>query len=87
MEGEDIAPYQDEDTRLHRAWFQSNASANTSEGTGSIPEVKVLQHVIHVRILFNLMSSSLLLVILEATKHGEAVGHVGVREIVDIEGE
>ena len=37
MEGEDIAPYQDEDTRLHRAWLQSHASANTGEGTGSDP--------------------------------------------------
>ena len=51
------------------------------------PEVEVLQHVEHVRILLNLIRSSLLLVILEAAKHGEAVEHVGVGEIVDIEGE
>jgi hypothetical protein len=33
------------------------------------------------------MRSFLLLVILEASKHGEAVEHVGVGETVDIEGE
>jgi hypothetical protein len=37
MEGEDIAPYQDEDSRLHHAWLQSNASANIGEGMGSEP--------------------------------------------------
>jgi hypothetical protein len=37
MEREDIAPYQDEDTRLQRVWLQSNASANTGEGMGSEP--------------------------------------------------
>src|SRR5450631_4892708 len=33
MEGEDIAPYQDEDSRVHRAWVQSNASPNIGEGS------------------------------------------------------
>ena len=37
MEGEDIAPYQDEDARMHHAWLQSRASGNTGEGTGSDP--------------------------------------------------
>jgi hypothetical protein len=45
-----------------------------------------MQHVEHVQILLNLMRSFLLLVNLEAAKHGEAVEHVGVRETVDIEG-
>ena len=53
----------------------------------AIPEVEVLQHVHHVQILFSLTKSSWLLVIREATNHGEAVEHVGVGEIVDIEGE
>ena len=51
------------------------------------PEVEVLQHVEHVQILLNLMRSFLVLVILEAAKHGEAVEHVGIGETVDIEGE
>ena len=51
------------------------------------PEVEVLQHVEHAPILLNLIRSFLLLVILEAANHGEAVEHVGVGEIVDIEGE
>ena len=51
------------------------------------PEVEVLQHVEHALILLNLIRSFLLLVILEAANHGEAVEHVGVRELVDIEGE
>ena len=37
MEGEAIAPYQDEDSRLHHDWLQSKAAANTGEGTGSEP--------------------------------------------------
>lgn len=53
----------------------------------AIPEVEVLQHVIHVQIRFSLTRSSLLLVLQEATKHGEAVEHVGVGETVDIGGE
>jgi len=53
----------------------------------AIPEVEVLQRVIHLQILISWMKSSLLLVIQEATKHGEAVEHVGVGEIVEIEGE
>lgn len=53
----------------------------------AIPEVEVLRHVPHVEILFSSTKSSLLLVIPEATNHGEAVEHVGVGEIVDIEGE
>jgi hypothetical protein len=51
------------------------------------PEVEVLQHIEHVEILLNLIRSFLLLVILEAVNHGEAMEHVGVGEIVDIEGE
>jgi hypothetical protein len=51
------------------------------------PEVEVLEHVEHVQILLNLIKNFLLLVILEAAKHGEAVEHVGVEETVDIEGE
>ena len=37
MEGKDIVLYQDDDSRLHRTWLQSNASANTGEGMGSEP--------------------------------------------------
>jgi hypothetical protein len=51
------------------------------------PEVEALQHVPHVQILFGLTKSSLQLAIQEATKHVEAVEHVGVGETVDIEGE
>jgi hypothetical protein len=37
MEGENITPYQDGDTTMHRAWLVANASANTIEGTPSDP--------------------------------------------------
>ena len=33
MEGKDIVSYQDEDSRVHRAWVQSNASPNTGKGS------------------------------------------------------
>ena len=70
MEEEDIAPYQDEDSRLHRAWLQSNVSVNTGEGMRSEPGSE--SHAARRACAVN---------------HGEAVEHVGVREIVDIKGE
>jgi hypothetical protein len=88
MEGEDIAPYQDEDSRLHRAWLQSNASANIGEGMGSEPGSgsPAARRARGDPFEFD-EEFFLLLVILEAANHGEAVEHVGVGEIVDIEGE
>ena len=87
MEGEDIVLYQEKDSRLHRAWLQSNASANTGEGMGSEPGSGSL---VARRARGDLSEFDqeffLLLIILEATNHGEVVEHVGVKEIVDIEG-
>ena len=41
MKDEDIAPYQDEDSRMHRAWLQNNASGNSGKGMGSEPTIGI----------------------------------------------
>ena len=63
---------------------RSHSLSTVWEGS---PEMEVLHHIYHVEILLNLIRSFLLLVILDTTNHWKVVEHVGVGEIVDIEGE
>ena len=87
MEGEDIAPYQDEDSRLHRAWLQSKASANIGEGTGSNPGSGSIGARKPRLDPFQFDEEFFAVGYSGGNKHGKLVEHVGNEKIVDIEGE